>query len=188
MNLTLDGDVRVVTNGDGGLFGPAADPTAGAVFSPDLEYRYRLWRRLPVESSRRCVFLMLNPSTADAFVLDATVRRCMGYAEREGCGELWVVNLFAWRSTDPKILKTLPDPVGPANDEHIVDTCLDADLVICGWGAEPFARRRATGVEDMLENLGVPLWRLGSPVGNGAPAHPLYLPGTVRLERHWEDD
>lgn len=178
MDLTLGGQAVVATNAEGGLFGEPAEATAGAVFSADpaRRYRYRLWRKLG-EGDRRCVFAMLNPSTADAFVLDNTVRRCMSFARREECDQLWVVNLFAWRSTDPKALPKVEDPIGPLNDEHILDTCRGAALVIGGWGADPFAARsrRAAHVAMLLASNGIDLHRLGEPTLSGMPGHPLFL-------------
>lgn len=173
MNLTLDGAV-VATNAEGGLFGEPLEATAGAVFSPDRRYRYRLWRILE-GGEGRCVFTMLNPSTADAFTVDNTVRRCISFARREGCAELWVVNLFAWRSTDPRALAKVADPVGAANDEHILDTCAGARLVIGGWGAHPFAKQRVLHVRALLAGAGVRLHRLGEPTLSGQPGHPLFL-------------
>ena len=87
-------------------------------------YRYLLTRRWGTVPAM--VWIMLNPSTADAFAEDPTIRRCLIFAHREGCGGLTVVNLFALRSTDPKALTRHPDPVGPANDTFIRGHCAPA--------------------------------------------------------------
>lgn len=72
-------------------------------------YRYFLERVLPSGDGAMC-FVMLNPSTADGEADDATIRRCIYFAGREGCKNLWVVNLFAFRATDPRELLKVDDP------------------------------------------------------------------------------
>jgi hypothetical protein len=80
---------------------------------------------------------MLNPSTADASQDDPTIRRCIGFARQWGCGRLVVLNLFAFRATDPADLKRAADPVGPENrawfDRTLVDDLVGGP-VVCGWG------------------------------------------------------
>jgi hypothetical protein len=154
---------------------------ASAVFSVCDRYRYRLtrtWAHGPTVT-----FVMLNPSTADELVADPTVRRCVGFATREGAGRLVVVNLFALRSTDPAQLARADDPTGPGNDEHIQSAARDASLVIAAWGAHPFAADRAADVQAMLAATGTPLHRIGPPSKDGHPRHPLYLAAETPLER-----
>jgi len=136
-------------------------------------YRYRLRREW--DSSLPAVgFLMLNPSTADAEVLDPTVRRCLGYAKAWGYGALEVVNLFALRSTDPKELYRAEDPVGPDNDVAIIECFREVDKMICAWGSHGGFRRRGHEVKDMLLSEGV-IYCLKL-TQSGHPSHPLYLP------------
>ena len=80
------------------------------------------------------VFLMLNPSTADAIDNDPTVERCLRRALKMGFGGLMVCNTFAYRSTDPEKLYEVEDPVGPENDQIILARARSAGMVICGWG------------------------------------------------------
>ena len=94
--------------------------TSGATFSDDGVYRYRLWREWDADLPS-CLFIMLNPSTADATQDDPTIRRCIDYARRWGFGRLEVGNLFALRSTDPKALYAADDPVGPDNDDALME-------------------------------------------------------------------
>ncbi len=147
---------------------------ASATFSSDRVFRYTLTRTWdpdgPVAN-----FLMLNPSTADAFVLDPTNRRCVGFAERWGYGGLVTTNIFAFRSTDPKGLRTVADPVGPGNDEAIVDAARSADLVIAAWGNHGELRERGQFVRELLASSGVAVHQLRM-TGAGHPGHPLYLP------------
>jgi len=87
---------------------------SGATFSTDRVYRYALWRvwdaALP-----SFVVIGLNPSTADETENDPTIRRCIGFAKREGCGGLVMLNLFAVRATDPRVMMAHPEPIGPDN-------------------------------------------------------------------------
>src|SRR5438309_1547537 len=89
-----------------------------ATISNCQQYRYRLSRCWD-ESLPACMFIMLNPSTADAKVDDRTIKRCMAYARAWGYGKLYVGNLFAFRATKPKNMKAASDPVGPNNHHHL---------------------------------------------------------------------
>lgn len=138
----------------------------------DGEYRYWLSRTWD-ERGEPMAWIMLNPSTADASVDDPTIRRCMGFAKAWGFGSLWVVNLFALRSTDPAALRTHPDPVGPRNDEFIREAAQHASLVVAAWGNHGAYLTRGYKVAALIPNLHVL-----SMTGAGQPAHPLYLPKT----------
>jgi hypothetical protein len=153
-----------------------------AVFSDCGRYRYRLTRSglLAHEAKPGYVlWVMLNPSTADASTNDQTMSRVIRFTRREGYSHLTVVNLYAWRSRDPDALLRCESPCGPDNDQHIVDAAAGAALIICAWGADPMAPPRARHVEDLL--AGQPLWCLGRAKG-GEPRHPLMLPRTTVLQ------
>ena len=136
----------------------------GATFSADRRYRYRLWRRW--DGARPVVaFVMLNPSTADARRDDPTIRRCIGFAKSWGFGGMEVVNLFAYRTTDPGELRRVTDPVGADNDRHIRRAIARADLVVLAWGARTRSRRL----------LSLPHARCLGLTRAGQPRHPLYL-------------
>jgi hypothetical protein len=150
---------------------------AAAVFDTSRTYRYLLTRVW--DSSRpRMVWLMLNPSTADAMADDPTIRRCIGFARREQAGGIAVVNLFALRSTNPDALRTHPDPVGPLNDVFVRQAVAGARLVVCAWGAGGVLRDRATTVTRRLTRVGARPHCLGV-TSTGQPRHPLYLPGAA---------
>ena len=85
---------------------------AGALLSSCGTYRYRLWRYWHTEREP-LIFIMLNPSTADAMQDDPTIRKCIGFAKRLGFGGIEVVNLFAYRATDPRDLRANGYQVGP---------------------------------------------------------------------------
>lgn len=146
-------------------------PDRGAVISDDGAYRYRLWRTwdpiLPV-----MVWVLLNPSVADAQIDDPTVRKCRGFAAHHQHGGIVIVNLFAWRATYPNTLRHVADPVGPDNDQHLREAAaISGATVIAGWGTMPFARTRAAQVKAMLGSA----LQCFQQTANG-PWHPLYLP------------
>lgn len=156
----------------------------GASFDAARTYRYRLWRvwrrDLP-----RVAFVMLNPSTADETLLDATVRRCVGFARAWRCGGVEVGNAFALRTTDPRALYTHADPIGPDNDAALLAIARRATFgVVAGWGVHGAALAgadgpsRATEVEALLGRV-AELLCLGT-TKDGAPRHPLYLAATAR--------
>ncbi len=149
----------------------------GAVMSECGQYRYRMTRAW-IGDHKICCFVMLNPSTADATEDDPTIRRCIRFAAREGCSVLQVVNLFAWRSTDPKALAKVEDPIGPENIQYIIDTSRSADVTIAAWGAGgkrwPDHVRQVNGLLGDARCLGK--------TKEGHPRHPLYVRSDHPLE------
>jgi hypothetical protein len=143
-----------------------------AVYSADRRYRYLLIRRWS-QRGPTCVCLLLNPSTATAARNDPTVTRCIRLARmpHHGCAALVVVNLFAWRATDPRELARVGDPVGPRNDEFILRHCQPGWLVIAGWGAHGQLHRRGAEITRMLAGAGVELHCLGLTAAR-QPRHP----------------
>ena len=140
-----------------------------AILSADRKYRYVL-TRIWDEAKPTVVFIGLNPSTADEEVDDETIRKCIGYAKRWGYGKLIMVNLFAFRSTDPSMLKRVEDPVGPDNGSYIQKCVSESNLVIACWGNHGKLLNRDKVLMGSLPNL-VCLKRNK----NGTPRHPLYL-------------
>jgi len=123
----------------------------------------------------RLLFIMLNPSTADADVDDQTIRKCVTFAQRLGFGSIEVVNLFAYRATNPIDLKRAGWPVGEGNDLVILGACTRAAEVICAWGAHARASQRAADVLEMISPWCHPLAL--AVTDDGVPKHPLYLRG-----------
>jgi hypothetical protein len=159
---------------------PGAGDLSGAVLSPCGTYRYTL-DRVWDASLPTALFIMLNPSTADASEDDPTIRRCRSFATREGCGGLTVVNLFALRATNPDALTTHPDPIGPDNDTRILlALSKEPAVVIAAWGANPYATTRATQIAGLLARRGTRAQCLGV-TRSGAPRHPLYVIGSMPL-------
>lgn len=144
--------------------------TSGAHISPCGLYRYRLDRRW--EDGPTCGFIMLNPSTADAEKDDPTIRRCISFAKREGCGALVVANLFNFRATKPEEMAAAANPEGPDADLRLLETIDDVDgPLIAAWGAHWMAKDRGAYVSAMI---GHQLCCLGK-TKDGQPRHPLYV-------------
>jgi hypothetical protein len=173
----MTGGLIVETNST--LFGSAASAT----LSPDGVYRYaltRTWRR-----GAPAVFVMLNPSTADAMADDPTIRRCIGFATRWGCGGVVVVNLFGLRSTDPAVLYHHPDPIGPDNDAVIAEQLANHDgPVVAAWGMNGVIADRDEAVTSLIRGMGRELQCLGV-TKLGLPRHPLYVAGATELSPWW---
>lgn len=153
-----------------------------AVISDCGKYRYLL-RRTWDHDKPRCLYLMLNPSTADAEVDDATIRSCIRLAKGLGYGSFEVINLFAYRSTDPKALFSAPDPIGERNDDIIEAAMGRCDLAICAWGAHPMAEERGTYVYRMLREQRPAVFCFGR-TKLGSPKHPLYIKSGTPLEAY----
>ena len=151
---------------------PALAPVVSdAVFDPSGHYRY--WLRRIWDSHRPVLnFIMLNPSTADETQDDPTVARCRRYAERWGFGTLIVTNIFAYRSTDPRGLMQVPDPIGSDNDQYLLQGAAQADRRIVAWGTHGQYHNREMSVLTLL--TAYPVMALGITQG-GSPRHPLYL-------------
>lgn len=155
---------------------------SGARISACQQYRYWLMRRWA--DGPRVVYVMLNPSTADAHADDPTIRRCIGFAKSLGHGGLEVVNLYAYRSTSPDamfdVYRRGVDIVGSECDTEILRVVQSAGLVVAAWGAEARAERRANYVLDLVSKFADVHCLARS--GKGAPRHPLYLPAASRPE------
>jgi hypothetical protein len=121
-------------------------------------------------------FIGLNPSTADETDDDNTMRRCIDFAQQWGYDGLFMVNLFAYRSKDPKKLKTVSDPVGPENAAWVQRACMSSERVVACWGNVP------KGVK-----FEWPAWLIQAQCfgtnKNGSPKHPLYLSKNTELKR-----
>lgn len=184
---------------------------AGANISPCGKYRYRLWREwrlhpLPAQwdmwteddgtpvvdgadkqlgEPHTCLFVMLNPSTADGEMDDPTIRRCVGFAKSWGYDRMEVVNLFAYRATKPIELLALghdDDPVGPLNI-NAIRTAMDQQVnrIVCAWGANGSHLGQDETVLGWIEDYAdlfdheIEIVALGL-TAEGHPRHPLYLP------------
>eukprot|EP00955_Chlamydomonas_euryale_P054230 355746-Chlamydomonas_euryale.AAC.2 len=144
-----------------------------ASFSRCRRYRYALWRRW--SPGPYVMFICLNPSTADERMDDPTVRRCIGFARRWGFGALCMVNLFAFRATNPKTMKSADvDPIGPNNNRVLKRLALGAGMKIAAWGTHGTHLARDQVVRSMLDDL-----HYLSLTRDGHPRHPLFTRSTL---------
>lgn len=153
-----------------------------AVISECGAYRYLL-RRTWDHAKPRALYVMLNPSTADAEIDDATIRSCIRLCKGLGYGSFEVVNLFAYRATDPAELQKAGDPVGPRNDTSIEGAIMRCDIAICAWGAHPMAGNRSSTVRGLLRLHRPAILCLGKTKA-GAPKHPLYIKSGTPLQTY----
>lgn len=146
-----------------------------AIISVCGEYRYTLTREFNLLYSKRAsvLFVMLNPSTADSEMNDPTIRRCLGFAKKWDCAKLTVVNLYAFRATDPIELFKAKDPVGVENNSHLRNELAFHGGAICAWGNNA-KENRVREFTQMAKKAGTKLWHLGLTKG-GQPRHPLYI-------------
>ena len=156
-----------------------------AIFSRCRTWRYTLNRRW--SEATRVVFLLCNPSTADEAQDDPTLRRCRGFAQSWGYGGMTILNLFAIRGTDPRILARVEDPVGPENDANILRTLEDCQLLVCAWGCgghmKGELRKRPATVVSMIRSR-FPYLAIGclGYTADGTPRHPLMLKSSTTIQ------
>lgn len=151
-----------------------------ATISDDGIYRYDLARTLG--EGAKAVFVLLNPSTADEASDDPTVAAVLRFAvsmPNHSVGPVTIVNLFALRTTDPALLRSHPDPVGPDNDATIARHLHDADVIVVGWGEQgSHFSDRVTSVLQLLPSH--QLWCFGT-TSKGHPRHPQRLARSTPL-------
>lgn len=158
------------------------DAASRATYSPCMAYRYDL-TRVWDPAGGRVLFVMLNPSTATEMQNDPTVERCERRARALGFGAFRVCNIFAYRATDPKVMRAQADPVGPGNDPAIREAADWAETIVCAWGTHGAFLDRGAQVETLLRATGRPLFHLGLSIA-GHPKHPLYI-GYDRQPEPW---
>ncbi|WP_239112792.1 DUF1643 domain-containing protein [Halomicronema sp. CCY15110] len=169
-----------------------------AKFDETGQYRYWLRREWAV-SGPAIALIMLNPSRADHRQDDPTLRRCTCLAQQWQFGRLTVVNLFAYctaspqvlktvahpigadNTASPQVLKTVAHPIGADNDEHIVQACAAADRILLAWGNWGSLHQRDQAVLNLLTPFCDRLCCLGLN-RTGQPRHPLYVPRQSLLQ------
>lgn len=165
------------------LFGEGS----GATISECGKYRYRLWRAWNLTAASCALWIMLNSSTAGESKNDPTATRCIGFTKRFGFGGLEIVNFYAFRTPEPKVLRQAQkqgiDIVGPDNDSHIRQALeLERNaIVIAAWGAAGDEARSAQ-VQRLIADAGRAVYCLGL-TKDGQPRHPLMVPYSTKLVR-----
>ena len=144
-----------------------------AVLSSCRKYRYELWRTWD-DSKPYAMFIGLNPSTADETEDDPTIRRCINFANSWGYGGLCMVNLFAYRATQPEDMKRASHPIGNKNDETLTLLAKNAGVIVGAWGNDGVFLNRSEDVRALIPELSV--LKVNK---SGEPAHPLYLKSTL---------
>lgn len=166
--------------------------SSGAIFSDCRKYRYTLWRRWGlfgrqsnhpefVDEADMVAFIGLNPSTADERIDDPTIRRCIGFAKQWGFGGMVMLNAFAYRATDPKVMKEQAEPIGEWNDEAIHAVTRLCGKVICCWGNHGTWMNRNERLHEILPNLACHLGQTKT----YQPKHPLYLSSNTEPSDIW---
>ena len=150
-----------------------------AAFSHCRTYRYSLWRRWGMPEQGYAMFIGLNPSKADEVEDDPTVRRCIQYAKDRGYGALCMTNLFAFRATDPAVMKAHAEPIGPGTDAALVELAKNAGVVVAAWGNHGSHGARDRQVIALLPNLHCLKVTKAS-----QPSHPLYLRKSLTPTRY----
>lgn len=148
------------------------------LYSSDMVFRYafgRWWGDTGLATT--AVWVLLNPATGDTEQRHRpTLERCISRSRAAGHTGLVIVNLFAFRHTDPRSLRTASDPVGPANDEALRVLTAAGAQTIAAWGGHGRLSGRSAQVGPLLDSplcLGV--------TRQGEPRHPLYMPGNAPL-------
>jgi len=139
-----------------------------AKLSECRKYRFALWRTWD-DSKPYVMFVGLNPSTADENIDDPTLTRCINYAKIWGFGGVCMANIFAFRATQPAVMKAAKDPVGPKNNEWLKALASDAGLIIAAWGNDGSYLMRSQEIRELLPNIHC--LKMNK---SGEPAHPLY--------------
>lgn len=159
---------------------------ATANLSGDERYRWSLMRSwvsvngdgLFTYKPRVACFIGLNPSVADADIDDPTLRRCVRFAQRLNYDSMYMMNLFAYRGSNPNVLLQVDNPVGVMCDSYLQQAINDSDLVVCCWGAVGKLLNRDRDVYEMIPKDKAMCFGLTK---GGMPKHPLYLANTVKL-------
>ena len=147
----------------------------GATFDATGTYRYSLWREWNSDAPR-VGFVMLNPSRADHTINDPTIRRCIGFAQRWDYGSLEVVNLFAYRTSSPKALRQVHDPIGAENDRYLVTLGQRVDHIVLAWGNWGTIQNRSQAAMSLLAQ---------SQLYSGSHSHSLHpVPHTLHPVPH----
>jgi hypothetical protein len=145
----------------------------GAIISQDGKYRYQL-SRIWDEAKPKVLFIMLNPSTADANVDDPTITRVVNFSKSWGYGGVFVGNLYAFRCTDPKGLRHVDDPIGEENIQHIINLLGLVEKVIYAWGNNKKEPQWLMDLVDTPYCIDVSK--------KGIPKHPLYLKKNLQCQ------
>lgn len=144
-----------------------------AIISKDKIYRYKLSRTWD-STKPTILFIGLNPSIADENIDDPTITRCINFAKDWGYGTLLMANLFAFRSTYPKDIYLIDNPIGKDNDHYLLECVTQSDLIVACWGNNGTYMNREKVITELVPNL-----YCLQKNKNGTPHHPLRPPRNI---------
>lgn len=152
---------------------------SGAVFDQHRAYRFVLWRFW--NDAPRVLFVGLNPSTADEYSDDPTLKRCCTFAENWGYGGIYLCNLFSYRATEPEdLIVAKAGALHAANIPAITMATKLVVMTIAAWGDGVELDKGWKIVAGHIKNIISPSMCFGL-TQKGNPKHPLYLPGESKL-------
>lgn len=157
-----------------------------AVISDCEKYRYQLVRQWN-DNKDLVLYIGLNPSTADAELDDPTIKRCIGFAQRENFGGFIMANLFAYRATSPRDMKNTEQPIGELNEYWLEQSIKSCRAVIVCWGGNGSHLNRHLDMNELLKtySLNTPILCFGK-TKDGQPKHPLYLASSTNLINYFD--
>lgn len=145
----------------------------GATISDCGLYRYALWR-IWDKTKPLVLWIMHNPSTADADKDDPTIRRIIGFTKSWGYGGFYVGNLSPYRATNPNELEKLSYKIlVPAENTSAIDEMkrkCELHVLACGVPVKPLQKLPITGSDYHYLEL----------TKEGYPRHPLYLKSNLK--------
>lgn len=161
-----------------------------AAFSSDRKYRYSLSIRysdtlIDTQRKEHAAVIMKNPSAADEKQADATIRKVETYIYLRFPGVRWlhILNIFAYRATDPGDLNAAYDEngamyvVGREND-HVISKIIGyCDYVVLAWGNNSGINRalyeeRVFRTRHLLQSI--PTGKIFTICGQKRTKHPLH--------------
>lgn len=152
------------------------------IFDETYNHRFKLicsWD----EESPRCLFIMLNPSTADMKECDRTLDKCIKIARNNDFGSLAVVNLFSLRTPEPNVLLQSKVKTLPKNLENVKIAIDEADMIIAAWGEKGAWFNATYPVLKYLEDNNRDIYYLEAN-RYGFPMHPLFLKGNTSIKKY----
>ncbi len=157
--------------------------------SPCEKYMYQLsWKFSDQE--KWCVFIMLNPATTTELHNNRTVKNCKTIAEKENCGGMYILDLFAYVARTGNELATArlnkEDIIGADHDKYVREVLQNPNLlIIAAWGDKrnPATKetlklyKRVKHIKQMIKKYAVSkdIKYLGKKDTNEKISHPYWL-------------
>ena len=137
-----------------------------ALLSKDKKYRYSL-KRIWDNDKPKVFFIMLNPSLADNYQDDPTIRRLIKFAKLYGYGGFYVGNLFSYITPYPSELLDKDLMFSKKNIHEIKKMIGLTKDVVYGWGN---SFEEPEWLKQIISNP-----KCFGKNKNKTPKHPLYL-------------